>query len=306
MKSKTQSISTGNQEKNLSNKELTQNEHIEIGEINTLRIDRLTEPGFYLEALDEEVVLLPNSYITDYMEIDELIEVFIYTDSEDRLVATTITPKAQKDEFFFAEVVDTARFGAFVDWGLPKDLFVPRNRQKTPFKIGEKRVLRIIEDTDTRRLVGVEKIKAYLKPIPKRDFKTNDEVELLIFAKTPLGYKVIVNNSYEGLIYQNEIFTKIKVGDKTKGYIKKITEEGKLDISLQMIGKKNATNQDSQKILDILDENNGTLEFTYKSDAQDIKKMFGMSKKAYKRALTSLIDDKLIELGESEIKITNQ
>jgi predicted RNA-binding protein (virulence factor B family) len=281
------------------------NKHIELGVLNTLRIDRLTEPGFYLMAEDEEVVLLPNNYITDEMQIDELIEVFIYTDSEDRIIATTLTPKAYKDEFIFAEVVDTARFGGFVDWGLPKDLFVPRNRQKTPFQIGDKRVLRVVEDEQTNRLIGVEKIKAYLKPVPRNSFKTNDEVELLIFAKTPLGYKVIVNNTYEGLIYKNEIFQKIYAGDKINGYIKKITQEGKLDISLQMIGKNNAKDVDSQKIIELLRENDMFMPYNYKSDANEIKKIFGMSKKAYKRALTNLIDSKQITLDESGITIQN-
>jgi len=131
------------------------NEKIELGKINTLRIDRFTEPGIYLMAQDEEDLLLPGQYVTDDMTVDQEIDVFVYTDSEDRLVATTETPKAMLDEFGFFEVVDVAEFGAFVNWGLPKDLFIPKNRQKTPFRVGDKRILRVVKDEQSERLLGV-------------------------------------------------------------------------------------------------------------------------------------------------------
>ncbi|MEA3315753.1 MAG: S1-like domain-containing RNA-binding protein [Campylobacterota bacterium] len=278
------------------------NKNIRIGELNTLKINRDTEPGLYLEALDEEVVLLPNAYVTDDMYIDDEIEVFIYRDSEDRLVATTQEPYGMKDEFIIANVVDTMAFGAFIDWGLPKDLFVPKNKQKTPFKVGEKRIVRIIEDEDTNRLIGVEKVTSYLTKDTK-DLKENQEVRLLIFAKTPLGFKVIVDNKYEGLIYKNEIFTKLEVSNNIKGYIKQIRDDGKLDISLQPIGKDIAKDINGEKIIKLLKQNENHLPYNYKTDVDVVKKVFGISKKAYKRALTTLLELNKIKLNDEGISL---
>lgn len=278
------------------------NKNIKIGELNTLKINRDTEPGLYLEALDEEVVLLPNAYVTDDMQIDDEIEVFIYRDSEDRLVATTEEPYGMKNEFIIANVVDTMPFGAFIDWGLPKDLFVPKNKQKTPFKVGEKRIVRIIEDEDTNRLIGVEKVTSYLTKSTK-DLKINQEVKLLIFAKTPLGFKVIVDNKYEGLIYKNEIFTKLEVSNNIKGYIKQIRDDGKLDISLQPIGKDIAKDINGEKIIKLLKQNENHLPYNYKTDVNIVKKVFGISKKAYKRALTTLLELNKIKLDEEGISL---
>ena len=273
------------------------NEHIELGVINTLKVNRDTEPGLYLEAGDEEVILLPNAYVTDGMQVDDELEVFVYRDSEDRLVCTTEEPYAMKDQFMISKVVDTMQFGAFVDWGLQKDLFVPRNKQKTPFEVGDRRIVRIVEDVETNRLIGVEKVTSFLTKEIK-DLKINDEVRLLIFAKTPLGFKVIVNNKYEGLVYQNEIFTKLEVSNDIVGYVKKIRDDGKLDISLQPIGKDIAGDVNTQKILKLLKQNENYLPYNYKTDVAVIKKVFGISKKAYKRTLTAMIESKTIELDE--------
>lgn len=191
------------------------NEKIELGVMNTLRVNRLTEPGIYLEALDEEVVLLPNAYIRSDMEIGSLVDVFIYTDSEDRLVATTLKPYAMKNEYACLEVVDTTRFGAFVDIGLPKDLLVPINRQTSTYNVGARKVLRVIEDEKTQRLIATEKFTQFLsKDIV--GLEKNDEVMILLFSKTPLGYKVIVNNLYEGMIFHTEIFENANIGDLKK------------------------------------------------------------------------------------------
>jgi len=278
------------------------NQNIKLGELNTLKINRDTEPGLYLEALDEEVVLLPNAYVTDDMCIDDEIEVFVYRDSEDRLVATTQEPYGMKDEFIIANVVDTMPFGAFIDWGLPKDLFVPKNKQKTPFKVGEKRIVRVIEDEDTNRLIGVEKVTSYLTKDTK-GLEKNQEVRLLIFAKTSLGFKVIVDNKYEGLIYKNEIFTKLEVSNNIKGYIKEIREDGKLDISLQPIGQDIVKDINSQNIIKLLKQNENFLPYNYKTDVEVIKKVFSISKKAYKRALTTLIDGNKIKLDDDGISL---
>jgi len=278
------------------------NEHIELGVLNTLKINRITEPGIYLEALDEEVVLLPNAYVTKSMQVDDELEVFVYTDSEDRLVSTTQTPYGMKDEFMFTRVVDVVDFGAFVDWGLQKDLFVPRNRQKTPFRDGQTRIVRIIEDDESGRLIGVEKITSFLSSDTK-GLEINQHVDLLVFAKTPMGYKTIIDDTYEGMIYSNEIFTSIDVGDKIKGYIKNIRDDGKIDITLQPIGKTFTDDVNTKKIIDVLKQNNNDLPYNYKTDADTVKEMFEMSKKAYKRALTKLVADNIIKLDENGMEL---
>ncbi len=277
------------------------NEKIELGVVNTLKVNRLTEPGIYLEALDEEVVLLPNAYIRSDMEIGSLVDVFIYTDSEDRLVATTLKPYAMKNEFACLEVVDTAKFGAFVDIGLPKDLLVPINKQTSTYNVGARKVLRVVEDEKTQRLIATEKFTNYLSKEIK-GLEQNDEVMILLYSKTPLGFKVIVNNLYDGMIFHTEIFENINVGDIKKAYIKNIRDDGKLDLSLQKIGQKKSSDN-SDRVLEILKEKSGKLDFTYKSDSEDIKNVFAMSKKAFKAALTKLISEEKIILEDSCIKI---
>jgi len=275
------------------------NNKIELGVINRLKVNRVSEPGIYLCALDEEEVLLPNCYVTSDMQIGAEIDVFIYTDSEDRLVATTLKPYAMKDDFAALEVVDTTKFGAFLDMGLSKDLLIPKNKQKSTFQVGNIKVVKIEEDEKTHRLIGTEK---FVLEKNCEDLKKNDEVDILLYMKTPLGFKVIVNNKYEGLIYHNEIFEKVNVCDRKKGYVKYIRDDGKLDLSLQKIGVKNSEDNPN-KILEILALNNNELEFTYKSDPEKIKEKFSMSKKAFKAALTKLIEDKKIELLERSIRL---
>lgn len=275
---------------------------IKLGVFNTLKIARISEPGFYLQDKEENEVLLPNRYIKDGMTIDDEIIVFIYTDSEDRLVATTDIPKGCKDQFIFAEVVDTTKIGAFLDWGLPKDLFVPKNRQKTPFQVGDKRIVRIIEDEKTNRLIAVEKITSYLNNQTKH-YKRNDKVSLLIFAKTPMGFKSIVDNSHEGMIYHNEIFQKIHIGQSLEGYIKYVRDDGKLDISLQAIGKEKNTQEGTNKVVVALKEHGGVLPYNYKTDPETIKELFQMSKKNYKKTLTALIESKTISVDDDGMKL---
>ena len=277
------------------------NKQIELGLQNILKINRETDNGFYLIAEDEEEVLLPNLYITDTMNIGDEIAVFIYTDSEDRLVATTETPKAHKDQFAFLEVIDRVPFGAFVDMGLQKDLLVPKNRQKSPFKIGEKRIIRIIEDEESGRLLGVEKITSYLSSKTKH-LKRNMEVDVLVIATTPLGFKVIVDNQYEGLLYKNEVFETIKVGDTKKAYIKTVRDDGKLDISLQKIGVDNSDEIEG-KILALLEQNDGFLPLNTKSDPEEIQKVFGLSKKNFKKILNTLKEKNQITILDTGMEL---
>lgn len=269
-------------------------EKIKQGVVNTLKVNRVSEPGIYLISGDETEVLLPNAYVKKDMAIDSLLDVFIYTDSEDRLVATTLKPYLYLNEFAYLKIVDSAKFGYFVDIGLPKDLLVPKNRQKGTYNIGSYKVLQMQFDERTSRLIASEK---YILEEEPKNLKQGDEVEIILYSKTPLGFKVIVNNSYEGMIFHSEIFENLKIGDKKRAYIKNLREDKKLDISLQKIGEK----VDSNKVLEILKANGGVLNFTYKSDAEDIKNIFAMSKKAFKATLTKLIDEKKINLENDRI-----
>ncbi|MDX1809029.1 MAG: S1-like domain-containing RNA-binding protein [Sulfurospirillaceae bacterium] len=275
------------------------NKKIEIGKINILQVDRIADPGLYLVDEEGESVLLPNAYVSEDMQLDDMLEVFIYTDSEDRLIATTLKPKAMLDEFGYFEVVSVTNFGAFVDWGLPKDLFVPKALQKIPLEEGMKFVFRICLDEDTNRLVGAHKFKKYIRN-DIEELEVNQRVEIIIREKTPLGYKVIVDNKYEAMIFQNEIFEDIWIGQKKIAYIKKIRPDKKLDISLQPIGKENE-NVAVHRLEKVLRSNGGSMPFTYKSSSEDIKEAFGLSKKNYKRALTKLLEEKIITLDENTI-----
>ena len=270
------------------------NSKIELGRVNRLKIDRKSDHGFYLVSKNGEDVLLPNRYVTNLMKIGDEMDVFIYNDSEDRLISTTERPLAMVGEFGYLKVVDITKFGAFAEWGLPKDLFIPKSAQKYPLKKGESHIFYITLDKNTNRLTGSTKLEKYLKSDTK-NLQKNQETEIIITAKTPLGFKVIADNLYEGLLYHNEIFEKISIGEKKKGYIKKIREDGKLDISLQPTGEQKEKTA-MEKVLKVLKESKGEMPYHYKTDAQVIKEIFSLSKKSFKKTLTQLQEKNLIKV----------
>jgi len=281
-----------------------QNRYLELGEINTLILDRLTTPGAYMMAQDGQDVLLPGPYLTQDMKEGMLLDVFLYTDSEDRLVATTNKPTAMLDEMALFEVVDTAPFGAFMDWNLSKDLLVPNMFQKTPFKVGEKHFIKVIYDERTHRLVGTEKIGDFLEK-KVVGLAVNKEAQILIIAKTPLGYKCIVDDKYEGLIYHNEIFENITLGDKKTAYVKVVRKDGNIDLTLRKPGSKKSGGA-HEKVLALLSANNGIMPYNYKSDAELIKDVFGLSKKEFKRSLTKLQEMSKIEVKDTGIYLKDK
>ncbi len=282
----------------------TQNYFLELGLINTLKIDRLTTPGAYLMAQDGHDVLLPGQYLTQEMKEGDLIDVFLYTDSEDRLVATTDRPKAKLDEFALLEIVDIAPFGAFLDWGLPKDLLLPKKLQKTTAVVGEKRFVKVVYDERTHRLIATEKLGEFFEKKVK-NLSPHQEVKILVLTKTPLGYKVLVENKYEGLIYHNEIFENIAVGEQKTAYVKTIRKDGNIDLSLRKAGSKKSGSS-AQKILQLLKENKGILPYNSKSDPELIKEVFGMSKKEFKAALTKLRTEDALEVKDTGIYLKEQ
>ncbi|MBN2964506.1 DNA-binding protein [Sulfurospirillum sp. T05] len=274
---------------------------LQIGRINQLMIERKSDPGLYLKAGDGEEVLLPNAYVSITMEIGQTLDVFVYTDSEDRLVASTRMPEARLGEFALLEVKDVTSFGAFCDWGLPKELFVPVKFQKTPFKVGQKRVIRVSLDEQTNRLIGVEKFGKFLTT-RRPDFSTGDEVALFVLASTPLGFKAIVNNRFTGMLFHNEVFEPLHVGKRTKGYIKEVRQDGKITLSLRPLEKGDVFAK--EKVLSVLRANGYALPFAYKATPEEVYAYFGLSKKAYKQALTQLQEEGAITLDENGIRFS--
>ena len=275
-----------------------------IGKYNYLTIQRLTSVGMFLSDVEGEEVLLPNQYLTDEMQIDDNIKVFVYLDSEDRPVATTETPKIIRNEFAFLEVTDVTEHGAFMDWGLIKDLFVPFREQSTPMQEGEWHVVFLYLDQKSSRLIASTKIDRFLEN-ERLTVAEGDEVDLLIFSKSDLGYNAIVNQYHKGLIYGNEVFRDIKIGDSLKGYVKKIREENKLDLSLQKTGYE-VVEPTSQLILDELKNANGFLNLSDSSSPEDIYKKLQISKKVFKKAIGGLYRQGLITLGDDGIRLVQE
>lgn len=275
---------------------------MELGKINKLTIVRPTEYGYFLEDEEGNEVLLPNAYVTDELKLQDTIEVFLYNDSEDRITATTLMPYVQLEEFAYLKVKEVNNIGAFMDWGLPKDLLVPFSEQHKRMKEGEWHLIFMLKDEMTDRLIGSAKINNYLY-FDDIDLKTGDEVDLLLYDKTDLGMNAIVNNMYKGLIFSSDIHKSIKPGDKIKGYVKKVRDDGKIDLSLEPIGFKQSIDKNTSVLLDALQANNGFLNLTDKSLPGDINRILGMSKKAFKRAVGNLYKQKKITLSEKGIKL---
>ena len=274
---------------------------LKIGEYNKLKIVKELDFGLYLDGLDKGEILLPRRYAPKKFEINEEIVVFIYTDSEDRLIATTLKPKAIVGDFALLKMISKNSFGAFYDWGLPKDLFVPKKEQRDDMTVGRSCIVYIYVDALTDRVVASTKAERFLnRETP--EFKTGEEVDLLILKKTSLGYKAIINNTFSGVLYENEIFEPIKVGQQIKGYIKKIREDGKIDLSLQKSGFA-LVDDLAEKILEKLQDEDGYLNITDKSSPEDISSMFGVSKKAFKKAVGLLYKERTITIEEDGIKI---
>ncbi len=278
---------------------------MEIGKINKLRIDRFSDHGCFLEDERTNDVLLPKAYVTEEMNLNDEIDVFIYKDSEDRIVATTLKPIIELETFAYLQVKEVNKIGAFVDWGLPKDLLVPYAEQTVKMKQGEWYLIFLLKDDQTERLIGSnnEREFTYTDEI---DVKEGDEVDLLLYNMTELGMNVIVNNLYRGLIFKSDIHQNIKAGDRIKGYIKKVRDDGKLDIVLERQGYKNSIDKNSEIILSAIKEHDGFLKLTDKSNPEEIKIILGLSKKAFKKSIGSLYKQKLIEIKENGIKLKNK
>ena len=277
---------------------------IHIGEFNTLSILRQTDNGYYLVDDEENEVLLPNNYIQEGWGIGDEVSVFVFNDSEDRLTATNITPKIKLDDFALLQCNEVNQVGAFMNWGLPKDLFVPFKEQKTKMREGKYYVVAMYLDYDTERLVASNKIDSFME-FDEINLTDGQEVDLMIYERTPLGYNCIINRLYKGLIYENEVFRNLNIGEQTKGYIKTVREDNKIDISLQKVGYQ-AQDENQEKILNILKGDAGYLGLTDKSKPEEIYEELRMSKKAFKKAIGGLYKQKLIWLKRDGIYLTKE
>jgi predicted RNA-binding protein (virulence factor B family) len=271
-----------------------------IGKLNTLTVMREAEQGLYLDGDNLGDILIPKRYVPAGTEVDSEIEVFIYTDSEDRIIATTEKPYAMVGQFGAMKVVHVNKFGAFLDWGLMKDLFVPFREQKMKMLEGNTYVVFVYLDLDSDRIAGSAKLDQFLDETPP-PFEQGEEVEIIIAQKTDLGFKVIINETHWGLIFKNEIFGNIRIGDKRKAYIKNLREDDKIDVSLQKEGY-DRIDSVSKTILQKIEDEGGYLALTDKSNPEEISTTFGISKKAFKKAIGALYKQRLIELDTHGIR----
>lgn len=272
-----------------------------IGKFATLKIDRFTSVGAFLTDEKGFEVLYPNKYLTDDLELDQYVEVYIYNDSEDRPVATSEIPKILLNDFAFLRVKDVTDYGAFLDWGLEKDLLVPFKEQNEKMVTGRDYLIHLSLDEQTDRLVGSARINRVLSSeFP--DLEAGDEVELFIAERTDLGQKVIVNNEFQGLLFTDRIIRPLTAGERTTGYVEFVRQDGKLDISLVPIGLEKF-DLFSQQLLDYINANNGVISLTDKSDPDLIRSALGMSKKSFKKAIGNLYRARKITITDDTIAL---
>ncbi len=276
---------------------------MQLGKINTLTIKRFAPPGAYLIDLQENEILLPNKYLTPAMEEGTEVEVFVMKDSSERMVAVTETPHVLLGDFAFLNVVEVNPYGAFVDWGLDKDLFVPFAEQRQRLEIGDRYLFTLLYDFETDRLFGSMKVKKVLESCQDMSLE-GQEVDLLIWDEGKLGRNVIVNNRYEGLIFRDHLNQLLESEQVCKGYVAKVREDGKLDIRLEV---PNDSRYDAaeQKILDMLADNDGFLALTDKSDPEEVRAVLGLSKKTFKQAIGKLYKHRRIALEADGLRSLN-
>ena len=266
---------------------------VKIGDFNRLKVKELARRegygpifGVYLEGGREGDILMPQKYVPEGVKPGDEIDCFVYLDQEERLVATTEKPLAKVGDFAWLKCSWVNEYGAFLDWGITKNLFCPFREQKKRMEVGNSYIVHIHVDEESYRLMASAKVEHYLSH-DTPSYKTNDEVDLLVWQKTDLGFKVIVDNKFGGLVYQDQIFQYIHSGDRLKGYVAQVRADGKLDITLQPTGRRE-TEDFAQTLLQWLKDNGGECPLGDKSDAEDIKRMFQVSKKTFKRAVGAL------------------
>lgn len=265
---------------------------VTLGDKHILTIERITDFGFFLDGRELGEILLPNRYMKPSMKIGDQIEVMIYLDGEERIVATTEEPLAVVGDYAYLKVNKIENVGAFCDWGLMKELLVPFSEQKVKMEEGRSYLVYVYIDPLTERITGSMKLEKYVEKIPT-DLVPNQEVDIIIWTQTDIGYKVIINNKYLGILYKNEVFKKLANGYKTKAYIKKVREDHKIDLTLTQMGIEKV-DKIAYKILSLLEKAGGKLPYNDKTDPEVIYNIFGISKKAFKLSIGGLFKQREI------------
>lgn len=274
-----------------------------VGRYNSLQVVKHTNFGLYLDGTQDGEILLPNRYIPKDIpsEDEDWLNVFIYLDSDDKLIATTEKPKVQVGEFASLKVVEVNSIGIFLDWGLPKDLLLPYSEEKQPLKAGDYCVVHVYLDKHTRRITATTRLDRYLDKVPA-NYTVGQEVDLLVAEETAMGFKAIINNKHWGLIHKNEVFKFLRSGKQEKGFIKEVRSDGNISLSLQPVGEQLASSLNAQ-ILGKLRDNNGVLPVSDKSDPQVISNLFGVSKGNFKKAIGALYKQGQIVIHADRIEL---
>lgn len=274
---------------------------IKLGDYNTLRIVKSVDFGLYLDGGDAGEILLPTRYVPKNAKVGDELEVFIYLDQDEKLIATTLHPLAKVGDIAYLEVAWVNEYGAFLNWGLMKDLFCPFREQKMRMQKGQHYIVYIKEDEETHRLLATAKIDKYLSA-ERPPYKHGDAVEILIWQKTDLGFKAIVDNQYQGQLYEDQIFQPLHTGDRLTAYVDHIRQDNKIDITLQPTGRRQ-TEEFSEVLLRYLQENGGHCDLGDKSPSELIADRFKVSKKVYKKAVGDLYRRRLITISNNGIDL---
>lgn len=272
---------------------------IRLGHKAKLEIVKKTDFGYYLDGQNMGEILLPKRYMTADMAVGKTIDVFVFLDGEERIVATTETPYAEEGQFGWMKVNKVENVGAFLDWGVSKELLVPFSEQKIKMEEGRSYLVYVYLDKVTDRLAGSMKLEKFLSKTPS-NLKVGQEVDLIIWTLTDVGYKAIINGQYQGILYKNELYNHISTGQKMKGFVKKVREDGKIDLSLDVIGY-GKVDKHAQKIMELLEKAKGHLPYHDKTDPDVIYKIFGMSKKVFKLTLGNLFKQRKIAITPNGI-----
>lgn len=275
--------------------------HIILGDYNNLKIVKRVSFGLYLDGDEDGEILLPAKYVPDGYDIGDIIKVFVYLDNEERLVATTEEPLAKVGDFALLRVAWTNDYGAFLDWGLLKDLFVPFSEQEGKMVKGNSYLVYVTIDRKSYRIYASARLDKYLSRT-KPPYETNEEVDIIVWRRTDLGWKVIVNGNHSGLVFANEVFRDLKTGDRLKGYVKRVRTDGKIDIALQRHGVA-GDDESSMRLLSAIEAQRGFLPLNDNSSPDEIYSMLGMSKKAFKRAAGKLYKQRLIIIDDDGLRL---
>lgn len=278
---------------------------IKLGDWNELVVNRFTDHGAYLEGGEVGEILMPNAYVERGVRIGDRVTVFVYLDQEERLVATTETPLARVGQFACLTVSWVNEYGAFLDWGLMKDLFVPFREQRRKMEVGRYYIVYIYIDEASHRIVGTAKVDRYLQPAAAGAYRKGEQVALLVQGRTDLGYKVIVDHKYSGLVYHDQAYAELHTGDELTGFVSQVRRDGKVDVSLQSLGVSRFRDFADQ-LLDELEQAGGTLPYCDASSAEDIAERFGVSKKTFKRAVGTLYKASRIHMTDGGIALGGQ